>query len=240
MAIAIMKTRPDIFICDSNDETTLPLVNYLENEGFSTRCIVESGEAVHQILNHMPSLVLLDTQLPVSGGFDVCRTIRPYFTGPIIFHSQHDDEAVQLLAFERGADDFIVKPFSLPIMAARINAHLKRMRNPNGIRNELMVKSGELTVDAARREVSLSEDPVDLTSIQFELLWYLANRSGRVVPREELYEALYHKKYNGFDRSVDVYVSRIRQRLNDNTDNPRFVKTIRGVGYLFVMYDPPC
>lgn len=238
MAIAIMKKRPNIFICDSDDTSTLPLVKYLEGEGLSVHRISESGEAVHQILNQMPSLVLLDTLLPSAGGFDVCRAIRPYFSGPIIFHSTHDDEAAQLLAFERGADDFVVKPTSPPIMAARICAHLKRARNPSGTPNELMVKSGELTVDAARREVSLSGKQVDLTSIQFELLWYLANRSGRVVSREELYEALYSEKYNGFDRSVDVYVSRIRHQLKDNADSPRFVKTVRGVGYLFVSHDP--
>lgn len=238
MAIAIMKKRPNIFICDSDDTSTMPLVEYLEGEGYSVRCIMESTTAVDQILNHMPSLVLLDTQLPVAGGFDVCRAVRPYFTGPILFHSEHDDDAAQLLAFERGADDFVVKPVSPPIMAARINAHLKRARNPAGTHNELLVRSGELTVDAARREVNLSGKPVDLTSIQFELLWYLANRSGRVVSREELYEALYHEKYNGFDRSVDVYVSRIRHQLNDNVDSPRFVKTVRGVGYLFVSHEP--
>lgn len=238
MAISIMKKRPNIFICDSDGTSTMPLVDYLKSEGYSVKCIMESTTAVDQILNIMPSLVLLDTQLPVAGGFDVCRAVRPYFSGPILFHSKHDDEAAQLLAFERGADDFVVKPISPPIMAARISAHLKRTRNPAGTHNELLVKSGELTIDAARREVSLSGKPVDLTSIQFELLWYLVNRSGRVVSRDELYNALYHEKYNGFDRSVDVYVSRIRQQLNDNADSPRFVKTVRGVGYLFVNHEP--
>jgi DNA-binding response OmpR family regulator len=96
---------------------------------------------------------------------------------------------------------------------------------------------GQLMVDASLRTVSLAGKPIDLTTMQFELLWHLAKRSGRVVSRDELYDALYNEKYNGFDRSVDVYISRIRQQLMDDVDNPSFLKTIRGVGYLFVGHD---
>jgi len=120
------------------------------------------------------------------------------------------------------------------LLTARICAHLKRGRSRVDNANDRQIRVGDLVVDSTRREVSLSGRPIDLTTMQFELLWYLAKRSGRVVARQELYEALYREKYNGFDRSVDVYISRIRHQLGDNAENPHYVKTVRGVGYLFV------
>jgi hypothetical protein len=126
-----------------------------------------------------------------------------------LFLGSDHNEVAQLLAFERGADDYILTPISPALLAARIGAHLKRSQRAGGNADN-QIRVGDLVVDAACREVFLAGQPIDLTTIQFELLWYLARRSGRVVSREELFEALYQVKYNGYDRSVDVYISRIR------------------------------
>ncbi|GAB6908119.1 Transcriptional regulator [Desulfosarcina cetonica] len=226
--------RPSIFICEPNYGPAHPLVVYLTAKSFDVHCIPESGQAVDAIVIQMPDLVLLDANLPMAGGYEVCSMVRPHYGGPIIFQSQARDEAAQLLAFERGADDCITTPISPALLAARIHAHLRRGR---GMANDRQIRVGRLVVDAALRAVSLDGQPIDLTTMQFELLWYLAKRSGRVVPREELYEALYNQVYNGFDRSVDVYISRIRHQLGDDADNPHYLKTVRGVGYLFVGHD---
>ncbi len=237
MATVVLGNRPTIFVCESDRGTVHPLVEYLAPKDFSVRCIPESGQAIDQIVTRVPDIVLLDARLPVAGGYEVCSAVRPYYNGVILFQGQDRDEAAQLLAFDRGADDYILAPLSPALLAAKINAHLKRAHGSACKGSNRQMRVGELLVDAARREVFLAGQPVDLTTMQFELLWYLVKRSGRVVPRQELYEALYQQKYNRFDRSVDVYISRIRQQLGDDAENPNYLKTVRGVGYLFVGHD---
>jgi DNA-binding response OmpR family regulator len=224
--------RPTIFICWPYHGDTDPIAAYLKAKQYLVHCIVESSQAIEEITTHAPDLVLLDPYLSAAGGYEVCGTVRPYYHGPIIFLSEDKDEAAQLLAFERGADDYIFLPISPAVLTARINVHLKRGNAVVNRTRQNKRKVGELMVDAASREVFLAGEPIGFTSIQFELLWYLVKRSGRVVPREELYEALYKQSYNGFDRSVDVYISRIRHQLGDDSSNPRYLKTVRGVGYL--------
>lgn len=237
MSMTVIKKCPTIFICEAELVPAHPLVAYLTAKNFSVRCIPESSQAMDLIVTHAPDIVVLDTHLPVAGGYDVCGTVRPYYNGPILLQGRDRDEAAQLLAFDRGADDFIPKPVTPALVTARIRAHLKRSHGSVGQANGRQLRIGELVVDAAIRAASLAGHPIELTTMQFELLWYLVKRSGRVVPRQELYEALYKEKYNGFDRSVDVYVSRIRHQLGDNAENPSFLKTVRGVGYLFVDHD---
>lgn len=230
---AIPKGRPTIFICEADCGPEDPLVADLTARKFSVCCIRESERAIDRIVTHAPDIVLLDADLPVAGGYDVCSTVRPHYDGHILFQGRIQDEAAQLLAFDRGADDYIHRPVSPTLLTARIRAHLRRSQDAAG----LQLRVGALVVDPAMRAVSLSGQPIDLTTTQFELLWYLVKRSGRVVTREELYEALYNETYNGFDRSVDVYISRIRHQLGDDAENPSYLKTIRGVGYLFVGQD---
>lgn len=230
---ALRRKSSTIFICDADMDAEHPLTAYLAAKGFVVRCFQESGDVVDRIITSAPDAVLLGTHLPSAGVYDVCAAVRPYYNGLILFTGGGGDEAAQLLAFERGADDYILLPASPPLITARICAHLKRRNGTSGQPGARRIQAGELVVDATRREVLLADRPVDLTSIQFDLLWYLAKRAGRVVSREEIYEAMYHEKYNGFDRSVDVYISRIRQQLGDDADNPTYLKTVRGVGYLF-------
>jgi DNA-binding response OmpR family regulator len=225
---------PTLFICESDHGPKHPLVAYLAGKNFDVRCIQESSQAIDQIITHAPDIVLLGADLPMAGGYEVISAVRPYYSGHIIFQGRDRDETAELLAFERGADDYILASTAPALLTARISAHLKRGRGRADNANDRQIRVGDLVVDSTRREVSLAERPVDLTTMQFELLWYLAKRSGRVVSRQELYEALYREKYNGFDRSVDVYISRIRHQLGDNAESPRYLKTVRGVGYLFV------
>ncbi len=234
MTSDMLKKRPTIFICEANLRAIPVLADYLAAKSFAVHCLDDSSKAVDEIITRVPDVVLLDVDLPMAGGYDVCGMVRPYYNGHILLTGKDGDDASQLLAFERGADDFVQMPVSPALLTARIGAHLKRSRGYPGNGNSRQIRVGELVVDASLRTVSLEGRPIDLTTMQFELLWYLAKRSGRVVSRDELYEALYNEKYNGFDRSVDVYISRIRHQLNDDVDNPNYLKTIRGVGYLFV------
>ena len=232
-AMVAFQLRPTVLICQPNHEFAhAPLANYLRAKGFSVGCISDSEQAVDQIITWVPDVVLLDSRLLPADGYEVCSQVRPHYNGPILFQGRERDEASQLLAFEQGADEYIFLPASPRLIAVRICAHLNR-----GNMSYHQVRIGQLVVDASRREVFLADQPIDLTTVQFDLLWYLVKRSGRVVSRQELYEALFHQKYNGFDRSVDVYVSRIRNQLRDDPENPSYLKTVRGVGYLFVGVD---
>jgi DNA-binding response OmpR family regulator len=208
------------------------LVKYLGTKGFAADLVAESNRTVDRIISRTPDVVLLDSRILPAGGYDVCREIRPRYNGPILFLGWEQGEAAQLLALERGADEYIMMPVSPKLLAAIINARLSRGRT-----SYHQVRAGQLMVDASRREVVLAGELVDLTTVQFDLLWYLARHSGRVISREELYEALFHENYNGFDRSVDVYISRIRNQLRDDPENPSYLKTVRGAGYLFVGAD---
>lgn len=189
--------------------------------------------------NSSPARAFAFWGIPSRPSFSVRRRplARPSAGGHFLFTGKDRDDASQLLAFERGADDYVQMPVSPALLTARINVHLKRGYSSAANGNSRQMRIGELVVDASLRTVSLGGRSIDLTTMQFELLWYLAKRSGRLVSRDELYEALYNEKYNGFDRSVDEYISRIRQQLSDSVDNPSFVKTIRGGGYLFVARD---
>ena len=217
MYTVVFQDRSAVLLCQPDLESARSLVEYLSARGIAVDCIPESGRAVDQIITAAPDLVFLDSRILPAGGYDVCKAVRPYYSGPILFLGWQQDEAAQLLAYERGADVYISMPASLPLLAAKISAHLKRSR-------------------MSYHQAQVGQ-PVDLTTVQFDLLWYLVKRSGRVVPRQELYEALFHEKYNGFERSVDVYVSRIRNQLGDDPENPSYLKTVRGVGYLFVGAD---
>ncbi|MGD9246885.1 MAG: response regulator transcription factor [Desulfobacteraceae bacterium] len=227
------KKSSTIFICVAQKKAAKPLSDYLTAKDFTVQCIQGSSQAVNQIITRAPDVVVLDVDLPMDGGYEVCSAVRSSFNGQILLMGSDRNEASQLLAFERGADDYILTPISPALLAARIGAHLKRSKGAGGNGNN-RIRVGDLVVDAGCREVFLAGKSIDLTTIQFELLWYLAKRSGRVVSREELFEALYDEKYNRCDRSVDVYISRIRNQLGENADKPSYLKTVRGVGYLFV------
>lgn len=234
MPPAIIDNFPTLFICDAEHKPPHPLLEYLTGRNFIVHCIRDSSQAIDHIVARAPDIVLLGADLPAAGGYEVLSTVRPYYNGPILFQGRDGEEAAQLLAFELGADDFIQKPVSPALLTARICARLKRIYGTVGPERELQCRIGDLVVDASCREVSMAGRPVELTSMQFDLLWYMIKRAGRVISREELHQALYRHEYNGFGRSVDVNISRIRSQLGDDAENPRYLKTVRGVGYLIV------
>ena len=163
----------------------------------------------------------------------VDRHIRPSFPGPILILTARDEDVDQVLGLELGADDFVIKPVRPRVLLARIRALLRRIQVPaeNGD-DSRQVHIGPLLVDSSRREALLDGAAVELTTIEFDLLWQLVSRAGQVVSRQDLYQALYNYDYDGLDRTIDVYVSRLRHKMGDDTSAPHYIKTVRGVGYL--------
>ena len=173
-----IETHTRILICDPDTSAARHLADYMQQQGYRVSCVVESGEAINAILTLMPDVVLLDTQLPVGGGFEVCRRVRSGYNGLVLFQSRNGEEEPQLLAFELDADDYIIKPISPVLMAAKLSAHLRRNNGWRSGPPKHLVRLGDLVVDAARREVHVANRPIDLTTAQFNLLWYLSQPAG--------------------------------------------------------------
>ena len=204
----------------------------LEKEGYHV-LHEENGERARDlILDTKPDLVVLDLMLPGIDGFDVCRQVRPAYAGPILILTARDDDLDEILGLELGADDFVTKPIKPRLLLARIRALLRRSSRKETPTKQEKLQIGELVVDASRREVSIVGAPVELTTTEFDLLHYLTSRAGEVVSRQQIYQAMFQYDYDGLDRSIDVYISRLRQKLGDNPGAPHYIKTVRGVGYL--------
>jgi len=203
-----------------------------EKEGFCVQHEANGLTASKRIVDEKPDLVVLDIMLPGMDGFEVCRTVRPNYSGPILIMTARDDDMDEILGLELGADDFVTKPVQPRVLMAHIRALLRRLHTAPPQEKSRRITLGDLVVDASRREVMLKGQHIDLTTIEFDLLWYLVNRAGESISRQDIYQTLFHYDYDGLDRSVDVYISRIRNKLGDDPSATHYIKTVRGVGYL--------
>ena len=206
--------------------------DFLENEGFVVWHEAEGRAARDRILASSPNLIILDVMLPGMNGYTVCREVRPEYDGPILFLTARDDELDEILGLEMGGDDYVTKPVRPQLLVARVRALLRRAVSTQRSTTSKRVRVGDLIVDANCREVRMGERVVDLTTYEFDLLYYLANRAGEVVSRQDIYQALFNYDYDGLDRSVDVYISRLRQKLSRDISTSVSIKTVRSVGYL--------
>ena len=204
--------------------------DFLQNEGFVVWHESEGRAARDRILTSPPDLIILDIMLPGMNGYTVCQEVRPKYNGPILFLTARDDELDEILGLEMGGDDYVTKPVRPQLLLARVRALLRRAVKRPTVSKRVVV--GDLMVDANRREVRLGERIVELTTYEFDLLYYLANRASEVVSRQDIYQALFNYDYDGIDRSVDVYISRLRQKLGGDNSTSVSIKTVRGVGYL--------
>jgi len=227
-----MATGGTILMISCDLELVEQIETLMEASGFGTTALNPGEDPQARIGEISPAMVVVDSTMPGMNGFFACREIRKGYDGPILFLNGESDDLDELLAFETGADDYIARPLHPRIMAARINALLKRNRVP-GQSTKNPVAVGDLVVDPSRREAYLNDSPLRLTTTQFDLLWHLANNTGTVVSRDDLNRVLYKTDYNGIDRSIDVYISRIRRKLGDDPTEPVYLKTVRGIGYIF-------
>ena len=204
----------------------------LEQEGFRVAHEVDGIRACELILRQRPDLVVLDIMLPGMDGFEVCKKIRPQYDGPVLILTARADDFDQILGLELGADDFVIKPVKPRVLLARLRALLRRSHSAAEETEVSRIAVGALTIEVQRREVLVQDRLIDLTTLEFDLLRYMAQRAGQAVSRQDLYQAIFNYDYDGIDRSIDVYISRLRQKLGDNPASPHYIKTVRGVGYL--------
>lgn len=228
-----MTTPPTRLLLVEDDLRTAELVReYLTSQGFVVDHEADGVRAARRIVAEQPDLVVLDLMLPGKDGLTICREVRPAYAGPILMMTARGEEIDQVVGLELGADDYVAKPVGPRLLVARIRALLRRGPRPDSPER---VEVGALVVDRTRREVKVDGLVVELTTAEFDLLWILASRTGEVVGRAELFEALRGFPYDGLDRSIDMRVSSVRKRIE--RDGRTWIKTVRGEGYILVAPD---
>jgi two-component system response regulator RstA len=205
---------------------------YLESHGVLVTVEERGDRGLEEALRHRFDVVLLDLMLPGRPGVEVCQALRQHSDVPIVMLTARGEEADRVLGLEIGADDYMAKPFSPRELLARIRAQVRRVRGKAGPRSTL-VRVGALTVDPGSRTATLGGRDLELTGYEFALLLALAERAGAVLSRERLMELAKGSMDEAYDRSVDVHISKLRAKLGDDPRRPRYIKTIRGVGYQY-------
>ena len=223
--------KTHIMVVEDDPSLSDWISEYLTSHGFMVTVADRGDTAVELVKADQPDFVVLDIMLPVKDGFQVCREIREFYHKPVLMLTACGEETDEVLGLELGADDYLAKPVRPRVLLARIKALLRR--GNEDIVNENQRQYGSFRIDAQSRTATLDKEAVPVSSHEFTVLWYLAERAGKVISRDELVSAVRGIEYDGLDRSVDICISRLRKKLRDDPDQPRRIKTIRGKGYLF-------
>jgi two-component system response regulator RegX3 len=234
-----MAGRRTILMVEDEESITIPLAEALDREGFDTQVAGTVAEALASAGQRMPDLVLLDVMLPDGSGYDVARSLRERSKVPIIMLTARGEETDRIVGLELGADDYVVKPFSARELAARIRAVLRRAGDAQAAAPAKAgaLEVGPLKVDRDRRAASLNGEEIDLTRKEFELLALLVSEAGAVISRERLIDEVWDTNWFGSTKTLDVHVSSLRRKLGDDSQDPRFIHTVRGVGFRFAADD---
>lgn len=221
-----------ILVVDDELDIVKVVRAYLERGGFRVITASDGQQALAAFRHEKPDLIVLDLNLPRMDGLDVCRAIRRESDTPIIMLTARVEEADKLIGLEIGADDYIVKPFSPREVVARVRTVLRRSSGA-AADQPASISIGDLVIDPVKHEVQLAGRSIDLTPMEFTLLQTLAARPGRAFSRMDLLEAAQGESYEGYERSIDVHIKNLRQKLGDEPRNPKYILTVYGIGYKF-------
>jgi two-component system, OmpR family, response regulator len=224
-----------ILLIDDDEKLGELLKAYFKRFDMQLDSAVRPSEGLVKLARDKPDLVILDGMLPEQDGFDVCRTIRKQSSVPVVMLTARVDVTDRIVGIEIGADDYLPKPFEPRELVVRIQAVLRRARGRSG--DEKVLRFGDLEINTERRTAELAGTPLDLTTMEYQLLVLFATNPGRTYNRDEILNELRGIDAQLFSRSVDILVSRLRQKLGDTSRQPRFIKTIWGTGYAFVGED---
>ena len=220
-----------ILIIDDDEKLNRLLTDFLGEFGFITLTATHPEDGLKKLNQKSPDLVILDVMLPGMDGFEVCKTIRQHSLVPIIMLTARGELSDKVVGLELGADDYLPKPFEPRELVARIHSVLRRTQKVDKTRPQSFDR---LEIDFTRHIVKLDGDIVDLTTNEFAALALLAGKPGKVFNRDEILQELRGIDCDAFNRSVDITMSRLRQKLNDDAKSPEFIKTVWGTGYVFI------
>lgn len=222
------------------DESSIAkLLSYnIEQEGYETETYMDGEEGFNRAMENDFDLILLDLMLPSMDGIEICRQLRrEKIDTPIIMLTAKDSEIDKIIGLEIGADDYMTKPFSPREVIARIKAISRRFNKSQEPIDEVSVENvitvGDIVINPAEFNVNVRGEDIFLTPKEFDLLLYLAKRQGRILSREQLLNAIWNYDFAGETRIVDVHISHLREKLEEDTKNPKYIKTARGFGYKF-------
>ena len=234
---AAAERRTRVLVIDDDRELCWLIRDYLEPLGYEVQAVHHGGQGAEQAVAEAWSAVILDVMLPGVDGFEVLKRIRKQSDVPVLMLTARGEEADRIVGLEVGADDYLPKTFSTRELLARLRAVVRRSsravpKSADAPEAEIVV--GELRIKPDARTAVLGDQALDLTTLEFELLMCLARARGRVKSREQLLEVIADRNYDVFDRSIDVHVWSLRKKLGDDPKSPRFIRTIRAVGYMLI------
>ena len=223
----------NILIIDSNKSFVKGLKYSLEQDRYLVDTIHEGKKAIDKINKKKYDLILLDLFLLDDNGLNICKDIRRESQTPIIVITEKDEDINKILALEYGADDYVIKPFNILELKARIKAIFRRMNYKNEAFNNQIVKVNDFTINTIGRKINIKDKDVNLTGKEFDLFFVLISDPGRVFRREELLELVWGYGYYGDDRTVDVHIRRIREKIESDSSDNKYIMTKWGEGYYF-------
>jgi DNA-binding response OmpR family regulator len=227
--------KPHILVVEDEPQMMGILAFAFETEGYRVAMAYDGQQALDRVVADPPDLVVLDVMLPKVDGFEVCRRIRTTTTIPVVMLTARKEDEDAIRGLELGADDYVTKPFNVKQLVLRVRAVLRRSFNP---RRQLRV--GDLEIDDTRHRATLAGAPIELTPIEFRLLSTLAANAGRVLSWQALLRHAWHvEEWEGGKEMVKTAVYRLRQKVEPDPDQPRYLQTVRGVGYLLSAPDNP-
>src|SRR3954447_794573 len=225
--------KPSVFVVEDDPDISRLVRHHLEADGFAVKVFSTGNTVISESERQRPTLFILDIMVPGKDGLELCRRIRQnpaLAMTPVIFLTAKSGEADRILGLELGADDYIPKPFSPRELVARVKAVLRRFERP--LAPEI-IRHGDLVIDSGAMTLTVREEQVETTATEFRLLEYLAGHPGRVFTRDQLLDAVWRDTAYVTPRSVDVYVRRIREKIEVDPEQPLFLRTVRGAGYKF-------
>jgi DNA-binding response OmpR family regulator len=223
--------KPTILIIDDDERLNQLLKRFLRDFGFATLTAAHPEEGLKLLRRKSPGLVILDVMLPEMDGFSVCKAIRAESAVPIIMLTARGEVTDRVIGLELGADDYLAKPFEPRELVARIHAVLRRRAPASDAQKAVF---GDLEIDFERRLARLQDRAVELTTNEFAALALLVRHAGKVLSRDQILQELRGIDCDAFNRSVDITMSRVRQKLGDDPKSPVYIKTVWGTGYLFI------
>ncbi|HEX2986294.1 MAG TPA: response regulator transcription factor [Caproiciproducens sp.] len=228
-----------VYIADDEPNIRRLVAFGLRDNGFETTEFADGMQLINAVKKHVPDAIILDWMMPQPDGLAVCRLLRESpatRSVPILMLTARGEEIDRVLGLEIGADDYIVKPFSIKELCARVKAVLRRSSRPENEENQVLT-AGNLVVDISRHTVTKQGTQIDLTAKEFDLLVMLMKNNGKVLTRDTLLDKVWGIEYYGDTRTVDVHVRYLRQKIEENSDDPVYIQTVRGVGYKFAELD---
>ncbi len=231
-----------ILIVDDDKKLCRLIKEYLSPKGFQVESVYTGTEGLNRALNEEFDAVILDIMMPGMDGLEVLRRLRAHSSVPVLMFTALGDETDRIVGLELGADDYIPKTFSSRELLARLKAVIRRSRMSTGHHQDQtegttetdQIKVQDIVIDRGNRTVRQDNTAIELTPVEFDLLARLSENAGRILSRDQLIEAVTGRDYSVFDRSIDVHISSLRKKLGDDPRHPRYIKTVRGAGYMFL------